>query len=206
MCFVDLEKAFDHVLWGVLWGVLQEYGVLDPLLRAVQFLYKWSKILVHIAGCKLDPFSVGVELRQGCPLSQILFITLMDRISRCSQGAEGFQFSGVRISYLLFAVVLLASSGGDLQLSLEQFAAKCEVAGMRISTSKSETMVLSWKWVGCLLWVGSEVLPQVEEFKYFWVLFMSDGRREREIDRRIGAASAVVQTFYRSVVVRRELS
>ena len=131
----------------------------------------------------------------------------MDRISKRSQGVEGFQFSGVRISSLLFAddVVLLAPSEGDLQLLLEWFAAECELAVMRISKSKSETMVLGQKRVECLLCVGSEVLPQVEKFKYR-VLFTNDGRREWEIDRRIGAASAVVRTLYRSVVVKRELS
>ncbi|TWW76599.1 hypothetical protein D4764_13G0012610 [Takifugu flavidus] len=36
---------------------------------------------------------------------------------------------------------------------------------MRISTSKSESMVLARKKVECLLQVGEEVLPQVEEFK-----------------------------------------
>ncbi|KAM9306615.1 LOW QUALITY PROTEIN: uncharacterized protein KZ484_000031 [Pholidichthys leucotaenia] len=35
---------------------------------------------------------------------------------------------------------------------------------------------------------------------------LSEGRMEREIDRRIGAASAVMWTLYRSVVVKRELS
>ncbi|TWW55948.1 hypothetical protein D4764_09G0009980 [Takifugu flavidus] len=38
MGFVDLEKAFDHVPWGVLWGVLREYGMSGPLIRAVHFL------------------------------------------------------------------------------------------------------------------------------------------------------------------------
>ncbi|KAI3356348.1 hypothetical protein L3Q82_017572 [Scortum barcoo] len=60
-----------------------------------------------------------------------------------------------------------------------QFAAECEVAGMRISTSKSEAMVLDQKEnrVTCPLRVGGEVLPpQVEEFvmavvKYLGVLF-----------------------------------
>ena len=100
-------------------------------------------------------------------------------------------------------MVLLASSGRDLQLSLDRFAAECEAAGMRISTSKSESMVLNRKRVECTLRVGDEILPQVEEFKYLGVLFTSEGRMEREIDRRIGAASAVM---HRSVVVKRELS
>ncbi|KAI3356566.1 hypothetical protein L3Q82_017766 [Scortum barcoo] len=66
------------------------------------------------------------------------------QISRRSQGPEGVRFGNHRISSLLFAddVVLLASSSQDLQHVLERFAAECEAAGMRISTSKSEAMVL----------------------------------------------------------------
>ncbi|KAI3367105.1 hypothetical protein L3Q82_008170 [Scortum barcoo] len=180
MCFVDLEKAFDRVPRGILWGVLHEYGVREPLLRAVRSLYDRSRSLVRIAGSKSDLFPVHVGLRQGCPLSPVLFIIFMDRISRRSQGPEGVRFGNHRISSLLFAddVVLMASSGQDLQHVLERFAAE----------------------------VGGEVLPQVEEFKYLGVLFTSEGKMEREIDRRIGAASAVMRSVYRTVVVKKELS
>ena len=44
---------------------------------------------------------------------------------------------------------------------------------MRISISKSEATVLSEKKVDCLLRVGSEVLPQVEESECLGVLFTS---------------------------------
>ena len=47
---------------------------------------------------------------------------------------------------------------------------------------------------------------QVEEFKYIGVLLTSEGRMEREIDRRIGKAAAIMRTLHRSVVVKRELS
>ncbi|KAI3359415.1 hypothetical protein L3Q82_002919 [Scortum barcoo] len=138
MCFVDLEKAFDRVPRGILWGVLHEYGVREPLLRAVRSLYDRSRSLVRIAGI---------------------------------------------------------AGSQDLQHVLERFAAECEAAGMRISTSKSEAMVLHRKRVACPLQVGGEVLPQVEEeFKYLGVLFTSEGKIEREIDRRIGAASAVMRS------------
>ncbi|KAK3510915.1 hypothetical protein QTP70_025543 [Hemibagrus guttatus] len=132
----------------------------------------------------------------------------MDRISRCSQGLEGVRVGDDRISSLIFAddVVLLAPSSLDLQHALGCFAAECEVAGMRVSTSKSEAMVLDRKKVACTLQVGGEVVPQVEEFKYLWVLFTSEGRKDREIDRRIAAAAAVRRSMYRSVVVKKELS
>ncbi|KAI3352252.1 hypothetical protein L3Q82_005230 [Scortum barcoo] len=179
MCFVDLEKAFDRVPRGILWGVLRDgMGSREPLLRAVRSLYDRSREL-------------GSHCRQ---------------ISRRSQGPEGVRFGNHRISSLLFAddVVLMASSGQDLQHVLERFAAECEAAGMRISTSKSEAMVLDRKRVACPLQVGGEVLPQVEEFKYLGVLFTSEGKIEREIDRRIGAASAVMRSVYRTVVVKKE--
>ena len=131
----------------------------------------------------------------------------MNRISGRTQGAEEVWFGNFRTGSLLFAddMVLLAPSICDLQLSLDRFAAKCKVAGMKISTSKSEAVVLKRRKVDCLLQVGEEILLQVEEFKYLGVLFMSEGKIEREIDRQIGAASTVMWALRRSVVAKRDL-
>ncbi|XP_076874334.1 uncharacterized protein LOC143523664 [Brachyhypopomus gauderio] len=123
MCFVDLEKAFDRVPRGILWGVLQEYGIGGPLLRAVRSLYDRSRSLVRMAG-------------------------------RSQGAAKGRRESCLEATgSLLFAddVVLLAASGQDLQHALGRFAAECEAAGMRISTSKSVAMVLDQKRVACSL-------------------------------------------------------
>ncbi|KAJ8012365.1 hypothetical protein DPEC_G00041950 [Dallia pectoralis] len=208
MCFVDLEKAYDRVPRDLLWEVLREYGVRGSLLRAIQSLYAQSMNCVRVLGSKSDSFPVGVGLRQGCALSPILFVIFMDRISRRSHGGEGFPFSGLMVTSLLFAddVVLMASSVGDIQHSLDRFAAECEAAGMRVSTSKSEAMTLSRKPVECLLRVGNESLLQVKEFEYLGVLFASEGTMEREIGRRIGAAGAVLHSLHRTVVTKRELS
>ncbi|KAI3356632.1 hypothetical protein L3Q82_017819 [Scortum barcoo] len=116
-----------------------------------------------------------------------------------ARGRRESRFGNHRISSLLFAddVVMMASSGQDLQHVLERFAAECEAAGMRISTSKkSEAMVLDcltgkgwralFRWVerSCFKWRSSSI--------YLGVLFTSEGKMEREIDRWIGAASAEV--------------
>jgi len=57
--------------------------------------------------------------------------------------------------------------------------------------------------VDCSLQVGTECLPQAKELKYLGGLFTSEGKMEREIDRRIGAAAAVKQALYRSVLAKR---
>ncbi len=104
MCFVDLEKAFDCVPRVVLWGVLWEYGVRGLLLRAARSLYDRSRSLVRIAGSKSDLFPVHVGLRQGCPLSLVLFIIFMDRISRFSQVPQNLilpMFVGQHLCWLM---------------------------------------------------------------------------------------------------------
>ncbi|KAI3360677.1 hypothetical protein L3Q82_002543 [Scortum barcoo] len=153
-----------------------------PLLRAVRSLYDdRSRSLVRIAGgSKSDLFPVHVGLRQGCPLSPVLFIIFMDRISRRSQGPEGVRFGNHRISSLLFAddVVLLASSSQDLQHVLERFAAECEAAGMRISTSKSEAngtrpekggcALSGWVERSCLKWRSSSISGSCSRVRERW--------------------------------------
>ncbi|TWW64621.1 hypothetical protein D4764_22G0002680 [Takifugu flavidus] len=85
---------------------------------------------------------------------------------------------------------------------------------MKISTSKSEAMVLNRKKVECLLRVKEEILPQVEEFKYLGVLFTSERRVEREIDRRIRSGGEIYWSIFvptltydrvRSSAIREEL-
>lgn len=66
---------------------------------------------------------------------QMPFHNFLDRISRSIQVEEGVGFSGLRISFLLFAddVVLWASSSQDFLLALECFASQCQTAGNRQS-------------------------------------------------------------------------
>ncbi|KAI3364414.1 hypothetical protein L3Q82_011205 [Scortum barcoo] len=90
MCFVDLEKGIQPCPSWYSVGLLQRVWGPGPFPKAV-------RLLLHVGP------------GQGCPLSPVLFIIFMDRISRRSQGPEGVRFGNHRISSLLFAddVVLL---------------------------------------------------------------------------------------------------
>ena len=96
---------------------------------------------------------------------------------------------------LLFAddLVLLSSTESGLQRALNSFADACDIAGMKISTAKTEVVHLSRNPDQCALQVNGVTLKQVERFKYFEVAFTSDGRQDdQELDNRNRQASAVM--------------
>ena len=57
----------------------------------------------------------------------------------------------------------------------------------------------------CSLQVRYESLPRREKFKYLEILITSDSKLEREMDRWIGALSAVIRVLCQFVIVKREL-
>jgi hypothetical protein len=206
-CFIDLEKAYDRVPREKLWKVLQEYGVDGQLLTAIRSLYECPEFQVRVNGVVSTPFKVGVGLRQGCVLSPLLFITYMDWIDRRSLGAEGVIVGEKKVSHMLFAddLVLLGPSEDNLRQALESFEAATIEAGMRISVSKTEVLVLSRDASAAALHINGVPLKQVDRFKYLGVMFTDDGKQEAELDSRLGKASTVMRELNRSVVLKREL-
>ena len=84
------------------------------------------------------------------------------------------------------SLVRIAGTKSDSFLVRVGFSQGCPLSlipRIKISTSKSEDMDFSRRKVDCLLQVWGEILPQVEEFKYFGVLFMrvpENGARDRQ--------------------------
>ena len=62
-CFVDLEKAYDHVARDKLWVVLLKYDIGGQLLATIKSSYKQSEVCVHVNYIKTKPFSVSVGLQ-----------------------------------------------------------------------------------------------------------------------------------------------
>ena len=187
-CFVDLEKAYDRVFRDKLWKVLQEYGIDGHLLMAIKSLYSQPEVCVRVNGKQTKSFHVDVGLRQTFALSPLLFIIYMNWMDKLSRIEDCVTIGRRKISRLLFAddLVLLASSISGLQHALNGFAAECDIAGMKISTSKTEVLNLLRNPVQCYLQVGGVSLKQVEKFKYLGVAFTSGGRQDEKLDVRSG--------------------
>ncbi|KAL3682679.1 hypothetical protein R1sor_000701 [Riccia sorocarpa] len=74
-CFLslDLEKAFDKLDQDFLWEVLLKLDFSQGFISRVQALLHDAETRILINGDLLPAFTVGRGVRQGCPLSPLLF-------------------------------------------------------------------------------------------------------------------------------------
>ena len=84
MCigFVDEKKAFDTVSREMVMATLRWLGVPEAEVRMVEATYEQTYGRVIIGTGMSEQFSVNVGLRQGSALSPLLFIVVMELISR----------------------------------------------------------------------------------------------------------------------------
>ena len=112
-----------------------------------------------------------------------------------------------KISRLLFSneLVQLVFLESGLQYLLNYFAAACDIAGRKISTSKTEMLHLLRNPVQCSLQVGGVSLQQVEKFKYLEVALTRDGKQDKEL---FNEAKQLLYNgaLHHLVVLKRELS
>ena len=167
-CFVDLEKAYDRIPRDKLWAVLLQYGIDGQLLNAIKVLYMHSEVCVRVNSATTKPFRVSVGLRQGCSLSPILFLIYMDRTVKKSESCGAVKIGECTVQRLLFTddLVLLDSAQNGLQQALDRFSDACSVAGMKISTTKTETICLSRQPKQCSLQIDGVPLKQSQKLKY----------------------------------------
>ena len=82
MAFVDLEKAFDRVPREVLWWALRSAGVDEWIVSVIRAMYCSVTTCVKLQSCESSEFGVEVEVHQGSVLSPLLFIIVLEELSK----------------------------------------------------------------------------------------------------------------------------
>ena len=82
MVFVDLEKAFDRVPREVVQWAMRKLGVEEWLVRIVMKTYENLRTAVRDLGALSEDFTVSVRVHQGSVLSPLLFIIVLEALSR----------------------------------------------------------------------------------------------------------------------------
>ena len=75
---LDWNKAFDRVDWDLLIKVMRKFGFTDKIITWLSALYNNIQSLCLVNGYLTEPFNVERGVRQGCPLSMLLYVLFQD--------------------------------------------------------------------------------------------------------------------------------
>ena len=114
ICKLDIEKAYDNVNWEALLKLLKKMGFRERWCSWIRTCISTVQFSILVNGSTADFFGSSRGLRQGDPLSPLLFLVMMEVFSRVAKRMEGagllsgFRADGRRgrgecISHLLFA-------------------------------------------------------------------------------------------------------
>jgi hypothetical protein len=189
-CFVDFKQAYDRVPRQQLWRKLESLGYNGAWLKAVQALYADVPMSVSVPGLQGRTFQATQGLKQGCPLSPMLFTLYIDDFEEvmlaAASGGAGFDLpelvEGQPAPPVLYAddMALLATSASGLQAQLRELEAYCRDNSLTVNIKKTKVMLLSGaasedvamrKVQAARLTYAGTIVPAVAEFKYLGVDF-----------------------------------
>ena len=74
---IDAEKAFDEIQHGFIIKTISKIGIEGTYLKIIKAIYEKHTANITLNGEKLKAFPLRTGTRQGCPLSPLLFNTVL---------------------------------------------------------------------------------------------------------------------------------
>ena len=190
VCYVDYEKAFDRVDWKKLIRALRRIGIDWRERRLIGNLYMGQKIRIRIEGEYSEPGLIGRGVRQGCPLSPVLFNIYIEELNReaMEDMEEGIKIGGKMIKALRFAddQAMMANSQEGLQQMMDRLNTVSTEYGMKINIKKTKVMMITRKKAKEVrITINGENIEQVKKFCYLGSEITEDAKCHEEIKKRI---------------------
>ena len=177
-----MKQAYDRVQHKMLFHVLDKTGLPPAFIDIVQGAYAHATFSIRTAAGFTDlvPYTRG--LRQGCPMSPLLFNLYfgiadewMNRWVPFLGIDVGFHESFLRAIYYADDVVLLASSVSDLQRLVNRFEQCISRLHMLINPDKSNLVVFNNTHnIQGQLYVQAGIIRQADHYTYLGVVFTDD--------------------------------
>ena len=144
-CFIDYQKAFDTVDRALLWQKLLQNGCSKIMLKALFSMYESIKSCVRYKNKCSSFFTIHTGVKQGDPLSPVLFIFFINDIleSTRSDNIDLFDSNYINLFMLLYAddAVLFSKSPVHLQEMLNKLHEYSQTWGLQVNTSKTKIMI-----------------------------------------------------------------
>ncbi|KAI7804071.1 pol-like protein [Triplophysa rosa] len=174
---LDQEKAFDRVEHVYLWRVLEAFGFCKKFINQVKVLYSDVESILKVNGGLCAPFGARRGIRQGCPLSGMLYsLAIEPLLQQIRLKLHGIILPNCSSSFVLSAyaddIVVMVSRQNDVQILTELLRNFKVLSSANINWNKSEALLLG-RWSN-----GKPKLPAglqwgKEGFKYLGV-FLGD--------------------------------
>jgi hypothetical protein len=105
---LDLKKSYDKVSWQFLRLLLVQIGFTWEITQWIMACVTTVNTTVLINGSPTDFFKIYRGLRQGCPLSPLLFLLVVECLSRLMKNVvdEG-TFHGLKVTISIYISHLL---------------------------------------------------------------------------------------------------
>jgi len=103
---IDAEKAFDKIQHPFMIKTLQKAGIEGTYLNIIEVIYDKPTANIILNGEKLKAFPLKSGTRQGCPLSLLLFNTVLEVSAtaiRADKEIKGIQIGKEEVKLSLFA-------------------------------------------------------------------------------------------------------
>lgn len=198
MAFVDFENAFPSVNRNAIWSALEEFDIPIKIINMIQELYRNADTRVLHKGKQSANFNINIGARQGCVLSPLMFLAVLDIVMRKTNtdSPNGIQWGLTqRLNDLDYAddLVLLAHKHADLQHKLNTLQHHGAAVGLKINIKKTKVMRMGTTTTTPVT-VGNTPLEDVDEFVYLGCAVTKNGGTIADVSLRINKAR---QAFYK---------
>ena len=181
--FIDYQRAFDTVIRESLWTRLIQSGISCKMLRMIQSLYETVKCCVRISPQMnvSEFFDVTLGLKQGEPLSPILFILFINDIVHHIDFDNLTDKDLELLSKYLIAfaddIVLFTTDPVSLQAQIDQIQRYSLKWGLKINSNKTKVCIFEKRKQDHdeTFNIGGEIIDIVDNFVYLGIKFTHTG-------------------------------
>ena len=195
--FVDFEKAFDSVHHSTLWRILESYGFPQKVINILKDMYADNQCSVKHNGQLSDWFRVKSGVRQGCVISPMLFLVVIDWIMKTAtsdkpRGIVWNAFDNLEDEDFADDIALVSHTHKSMQEKTNRVEEMAKLVGLKVNHAKTKIMRIN-AGTRADITVNGKRLDNVSEFTYLGSTLSEDSNIEKEVKTRIALASAAFQ-------------
>lgn len=189
-CFLDLSKAFDLVVYDMLWDKLRRTDLPRECIDLLKYWYSNQVNQVRWAGEYSDEFKLQCGVRQGGLSSPILFNLYVDElIGGLSSTHVGCHIGDSCFNNISYAddMVLLGPSVNSIKQLIGMCEGYAQRHGLKYNTKKSELLIFRARKYNVRtppkIMLGGVPLKLTDRFKYLGHMVNADLNDDLDVER-----------------------